>query len=584
MDKYRGEEGLLDTTQPPRQRGDAAVDCPENRQLELIQRLSRTGCWAYDPGAGGLALPASSAALLAIVLGADAMDGPSFMLALPEAERQRFAAVLDQAVTGQLNVQIELKLADRNGRPVSLAVRGEPVCPAGAAAGLVGVFQDITRAKRVEMEREEVIGQLHTLLGSLPLGVTAFDEDLRLLFWNDRIYDILGLPQGAVFKYARFEDLIRYPAERGEYGPGDPDDLVRERAERARLFEAHRFERTGQDGRTLLVEGYPIRFGNRVTGFVTTYTDITEHRQWEEQVARQNNILRTIIDNFPGATSLFDADLKLVARNAQFKTLLDFPDSLVDKPDLCFEDVIRFNALRGEYGTGDVEAIVAAIVARARNFEPHRIERTRPNGTVLEVRGAPLAGGGFVTTYIDITERKRAEERIRAMALHDALTGLPNRLNFNDHLEQAVERAQATGQHFALLFLDLDGFKQVNDSHGHDAGDELLARVAAQLRSAVRETDVVARLGGDEFVVLLHDIEHAHAVAPTVIAADIVGSLGAPFVLPKAGAEVRIGTSIGIALHPDHGSCRETLLKAADEAMYTAKAAGRGTWRIAGTG
>jgi predicted signal transduction protein with EAL and GGDEF domain len=147
-----------------------------------------------------------------------------------------------------------------------------------------------------------------------------------------------------------------------------------------------------------------------------------------------------------------------------------------------------------------------ATVERARNFQAHHIERQRPDGTWLDIRGTPLPSGGFVTSYIDITERKKAEERIRSMALHDALTGLPNRLNLNEQLELAVERAATRGTRFALLFLDLDGFKHINDSMGHDVGDALLIHVGQQLKSVVRETDLVARLGGDEFVVLLSDI------------------------------------------------------------------------------
>ncbi len=425
---------------------------------------------------------------------------------------------------------------------------------------------------------ETVIAQLRTLLGSLPMGVTAFDEDLRLIFWNERIYDILGLPRTAVYPQARFEDLLLHPARRGEYGPGDPVALVAERAARARRFEAHSFERQGRDGATLLVEGYPIRIGERTTGFVTTYTDITERKRAEEQLARQNNTLRTIIDNFPGGISLFDAELRLQAHNRTFRELLDLPDRLFECDEVRFEDFIRFNAGRSEYGPGVEESQVAAIVARARNFTAHKMERQRPDGRWLEIRGAPLPDGGFVTIYIDITERKRAEERIRVMALHDTLTGLPNRLNFNDQVEQAIERGAAQDQRFALLFVDLDGFKKVNDSLGHDAGDDLLVRVAAQLRAAVRETDVVARLGGDEFVVLLHDIESPAIVE--AIAGDIVGRLAVPFRIDAGIAA--IGASIGIALYPDNGVCRENLLKAADEAMYAAKAAGRGAWRRAG--
>jgi diguanylate cyclase (GGDEF)-like protein/PAS domain S-box-containing protein len=428
-----------------------------------------------------------------------------------------------------------------------------------------------------EASKAAIIAQLHTLLGNLPLGVTAFDTDLRLIFWNDHIFDLLGLPPEAVYPHARFEDMLLYPARRGEYGPGDPVALVAERTARARRFEAHRFERETGDGRTLLVEGYPIRIDEQITGFVTTYTDITERKQAEARLAQQNAILRAIIDNFPGGISLFDTDLRMRAHNRCFQELLDLPASLLNAPDVHFEDLIRFNASRDEYGPGDKETQIAAIVDRARHFQQHKMERQRPDGKWLEVRGMPLPDGGFVSIYIDITERKRAEERIHLMALHDPLTDLPNRLNFNDQVEQALERGTEHGQHFALLFIDLDGFKQVNDSLGHDAGDALLIEVAVQLKAAVRETDVVARLGGDEFVILLHDIQSADITR--IIAADIVGRLAAPFQL--AAGRAQIGASVGIALYPEHGQNRESLLKAADAAMYAAKAAGRGAWRFA---
>jgi diguanylate cyclase (GGDEF)-like protein/PAS domain S-box-containing protein len=556
---------------PPPQK---CEDCAERHQLELIQRVGRVGYWEYDPATRRVWLPPLSLELLATISESPGLTQTTLYEALPESERRRFQEMLDLAVEQGLPLHQEMRMTRGSG---SILVRGAPTTAGDGSPRYAGTFHDITREKRAEEEREAVINQLNALLDSLRVGVTVFDQDLRLMFWNSHIYDILGLPRSAVYKYVRFEDLIRYPAERGEYGPGDPEQLVRERAERARRFEPHRFERQASDGRILMVEGYPFGFGGEVSGFVTTYTDITEQKQTEEKLLRQNGVLSTIIDNFPGAISLFDADLHLQAHNEQFKRLLDLPDALFDKPVVHFEDFIRHNASRGEYGPGNLEEQVAAIVARARNFQPHKIERVRPNGMALEVMGMPLPGGGFVSIYIDITERKRAEERIRAMALQDTLTGLPNRLHLNEKVEQAVERAAAGKHSFALLFLDLDGFKKVNDTLGHDAGDELLARVAAQLSAAVRETDVVARLGGDEFVVLLHDIEND--AVPGEIASEIVRRLGIPFALPQG--EVRIGTSIGIALYPNHGAAREFLLRAADEAMYAAKKAGRGTWCMA---
>ncbi|MDX9706624.1 MAG: PAS-domain containing protein [Azospira sp.] len=549
---------------------------PELDQLELIQRLGRIGYWEYDPKTHALSLPPHSLELLSSLTGSSRENPPRLREVMASAERRRLLAALDQAVRSGLALHLELRLVSHRGQKATVVIKGVPIERKGERR-FAGTFHDITREKQIEAEREEVLSQLHALIDGLPVGVTVFDEDLRLLFWNDHIYDILGLPQGAVYKYVRFEELIRYPAERGEYGPGDPQTLVAERAALARRFEPHRFERAARDGRTLFVDGYPFRFGGRISGFVTTYTDITEQKRSAEQIAHQHQVLKTIIDNFPGGISLFDGSLRLVAANAPFQSLLDFPDSLMARDNLRFEDFVRFNIARGDYGPGDPQEQLAVSMARARTPQLHKIERTRPNGRTLEIIGAPIPDGGFVSIYIDVTERKYNEAKIRNMALLDALTALPNRLSLNEQIEQALRPGEnGRAETFALLFLDLDGFKRVNDSLGHDAGDALLIQVAARLREAVRETDTVARLGGDEFVLLLRDSNGDASTAR--IAEMIIARIAEPFVV--GSDTVHIGTSIGIAVHPRHGTRREALLKAADEAMYRAKAAGRGTWRI----
>ena len=262
----------------------------------------------------------------------------------------------------------------------------------------------------VETDHGQAHAQLQALLDVLPQGVSVIDQDLRLMLWNRRFYEVLGFPPSMVFKGARFEDFIRFNAQRGEYGPGDPEQQVQSIVARAGQFLPHKFERDIGDGRKLLVEGFPFQFVGALAGFVTTYTDITEHRNTEAKLTRQRDVMRTVIDNFPGGISLCDTDLKFTTYNDQFRELLEFPVSLFDKGWVDFSELARFNANRGEYGPGVVEEQVQAVVERARDFQAHHIERLRPNGVWLEIRGTPIPSGGFVTSYIDITERKRATE------------------------------------------------------------------------------------------------------------------------------------------------------------------------------
>ncbi|MBS3936692.1 MAG: diguanylate cyclase [Sulfuritalea sp.] len=181
-----------------------------------------------------------------------------------------------------------------------------------------------------------------------------------------------------------------------------------------------------------------------------------------------------------------------------------------------------------------------------------------------------------LAVFHDITRRKEAEEQLRFQAHHDALTELPNRVLFMDRLQLAINQARRYRRHFALLFIDLDRFKDVNDSLGHSAGDQLLGEAAQRLTSCVRETDTVARLGGDEFAIILTEMtddDEAEQVARRAVAL-----LNQPY--PLDAGTARISGCVGIALYPVHGREIEQLLRNADSALYAAKAGGRNTYRI----
>lgn len=325
-------------------------------------------------------------------------------------------------------------------------------------------------------------------------------------------------------------------------------------------------------------------------GLVGVIADITRRKRMEEELRRQNNLLSAIIENFPGGISVIDADLRLVAHNALFKQLLDFPDSLFEKPDIRFEDFIRFNVERGEYGPGDTEQQVAEIVARARQFQPHEIERVCSSGTALEIRGMPLPDGGFVTVYLDITERKQMEEQVLELAFYDSLTKLPNRRLLNDRLIRAMAASKRSGCYGALMFLDLDTFKSLNDTHGHEVGDLLLIEAADRLKRCVREMDTVARFGGDEFVVVLSELDEdkTESIAQACSVAEKIRiTLAELYRLtvrregrPDITVEHHCSCSIGVTLFINHEASPDELLNWADAAMYQAKDAGRNLIRV----
>jgi diguanylate cyclase (GGDEF)-like protein/PAS domain S-box-containing protein len=177
----------------------------------------------------------------------------------------------------------------------------------------------------------------------------------------------------------------------------------------------------------------------------------------------------------------------------------------------------------------------------------------------------------YVIAFSDITAIHRSEEQLHHLAHHDPLTGLPNRLLFNDRLDQLLSHAHRSQTRCAILFIDLDGFKSINDTLGHSSGDLLLQNLAARIRKAVRRGDTAARLGGDEFVVVLSEVTRGGDAAR--IARKLLDLIAAP--LELAGERIAVSASIGVAMFPEDGSDRLTLIKAADTAMYHAKAQGR---------
>jgi len=221
------------------------------------------------------------------------------------------------------------------------------------------------------------------------------------------------------------------------------------------------------------------------------------------------------------------------------------------------------------------QAIVDSLLQHVFEHRPFEAEVTarRENGTEfeLDLQLVPVEDGGTLTHWVaflrDVTQTKHQVSSLRHQAMHDALTGLPNRTLLFESLDRAIDDARGNGTMLALMLMDLDRFKEVNDTFGHHFGDALLKQVSFRLRNQIHGEDVVARLGGDEFAVVLPRIDDANSAART--ARRIIGTLEQPFVIE--GQVLEVGASIGIALFPEHGTDARTLLRRADVAMYAAK-------------
>jgi len=296
----------------------------------------------------------------------------------------------------------------------------------------------------------------------------------------------------------------------------------------------------------------------------------------EEALRRERSLLRTIIDSIPALIYAKDTQSRFIACNLlAARGMGTTPAEAIGKTD--------FDFFPQEMATGfflDEQTVIRTGRPLIEREEPvlDRASGTTRFYATSKVPYRDQAGNtiGIVGIGRDITDRKLADERIRHLASHDPLTDLPNRSTFSEALSAAIAAAYATGNRFAILFVDLDHFKFINDSLGHEAGDTLLKQVAARLRAVMRPNDVVARLGGDEFVLLCSDPSDMADLEG--LAARVLHAAIRPVSL--LGQERRVSASIGIAVYPDDGETERALMKSADTAMYTAKLDGKNNYRL----
>ncbi|MFC3124911.1 EAL domain-containing protein [Pseudoroseomonas globiformis] len=303
-------------------------------------------------------------------------------------------------------------------------------------------------------------------------------------------------------------------------------------------------------------------------GFTKITRDLTEQREQSTRLQRITDKLDLALANMSQGLCLFDADERLALCNRRFREMLRLDEAAAHIGSTFTQLLSR---LHGPGARGAIRRIREEHLASLAGTHHTVAEEMIREGRTIAMSHRALPGGGWVTTMDDITERRQIERRIVHLAHHDGLTELPNRASFRARLDAET----STEGSCAVLYLDLDRFKPVNDTLGHPAGDALLRAVAERVQGLLRPQDVVARLGGDEFAVMLGGC--ARATEAGTVADRLIREIGRPFVV--SGLQVLIGASIGLAVAPLDGTDPDILLRNADLALYQAKQAGRGCHR-----
>ena len=397
-------------------------------------------------------------------------------------------------------------------------------------------------------------------------GLASFvDTDERIRFATRRLAAWFGrTPESIVGKAL------------SELHPAEDYELFAPQMNRALAGEHVQYEREFKhiDGtsRWISVSLSPHRDSQgAVVGVFSTALEVNELKRTHDALSRALQELATHIENTPLAVVEWDADLRVKRWSPQAEAIFGWKQEQVK--GRTFDDFGLVHA--------DSADMVASLV---RELSEARARRNRMLVRNVTRDGRAIWCEWYSSAFIDdqgrlasilglaedVTARVDAEEQLKQAAVLDALTGLPNRNSLSARLEHAILRVNRSGDRLALLFIDLDRFKKVNDTLGHAAGDEVLRQAAGRIRACVRDADTVARVGGDEFVVLLE--ADVGTDTPGIIGERVRSAFGTPF--DWKGTEVHCGASVGVSLYPDHARDPASLLASADEAMYRVKNAG----------
>ena len=477
----------------------------------------------------------------------------------PEDRRMQGRTVQEAMASGR-PYQIEYRIVDANGTERWVAENGQPQKdPVTGAAWVDGILSDIGERKNNEMRIEGLLVEQSAILDNVMFGV-MFVRGRRVISVNRRCEELFGYDSGAMTGEST---EIVFPSE-AEFDAAGVRQYLALTLDKD-FSEERQYKRADGSLFWCLVSGRALDPAHVNDGSIWVYADVTERRQAEEKL----RLSATVLEHIADGVMVIGLDLRIVAINPAFTQITGYTESEA----LGQEASITRSQRHGSQFYVDMWKELAES-----GFWRGEIWKERKNGelylewlTISAVRDDLAVITHYVGVFSDITKVKESQEKLDHMAHHDPLTSLPNRLLFHDRLEHALQRAARDKQQLAILFIDLDRFKNVNDTLGHHIGDELLQQVARALTDKLRDGDTLARLGGDEFIVLLENVDGQFGAGH--VAEKLMSMFEQPFMV--ADYELFVTGSVGISIYPNDATDLNMLIRNADVAMYQAKARGR---------
>ncbi|WP_348694217.1 EAL domain-containing protein [Duganella fentianensis] len=480
-------------------------------------------------------------------------------LIVPEDRRRQRRAVTD-AIESRQPYEVEYRITDARGVERWVLENGQPQAHEDDPMPWVdGIISDVSQRKSNEMRIAALLAEQSAILDNVMFGV-MFVRQRQIVSVNRRCEQLFGYEPGVLTGASTavlFADSFDYEAS----------GIRQYRAlSQGEYFSEERHYRR-KDGSLLwcLVSGCALDKQNADQGSIWVFADISERKESEEKL----RLSATVIEHIADGVVVLDAKGLIVAVNPAFTQITGYSEAEALGKDHTL-------TRSGRHEAAFYESMWQEQVTQG--YWRGEIWNRRKSGelyleqlTVNAVRDSDGVTTHYVGVFSDITKAKESQEKLDHLAHHDPLTALPNRLLFHDRLQHALQRATRDKEQLALLFIDLDRFKYVNDTLGHHIGDELLKQVSKALQARLREGDTLARLGGDEFIVLLEDIDSQYGASQ--VAEKLVQMFEQPFVV--AGHELFVTCSVGISLFPDDATDLNMLIRNADVAMYQAKARGR---------